>query len=97
MAEAAAERKPSARELEAALAAAQERLEGLLESLSIADADAAEGRARRILRGLGFSSRQIDSPVSLLSGDTLAASLPHEVDALTVGTAAHSSFMVSSC
>ncbi len=67
-AEAAAERKPSARELEAAPAAAQELLEGLLESLSIADADAAEGKARRILRGLGFASRQTDGPVSQLSG-----------------------------
>ena len=68
-AEAAAERKPSARELEAAPAAAQELLEGLLESLSIADADAAEGKARRILRGLGFAPRQTDGPVSQLSGE----------------------------
>lgn len=67
-AEAAAGRPPTARELAAAPAAARGLLEGLMESLSIADADAAEGRARKILLGLGFATRQIDGPVSLLSG-----------------------------
>ena len=40
----------------------------LLDNLSNAGADAAEGRARRILLGLGFTPRQMDSPVSRLSG-----------------------------
>ncbi|BDA48302.1 probable ATP-binding cassette sub-family F member 3 [Coccomyxa sp. Obi] len=66
--EAAAERPPTAREITAAPAVAQGLLETLLENLSIADADAAEGRARKILRGLGFSTRQIDGSVALLSG-----------------------------
>ena len=66
--EAAAERPPSTRETTAAPAVAQGLLETLLENLSIADADAAEGRARKILLGLGFSARQIDGSVLLLSG-----------------------------
>ncbi|CAL8465918.1 g5454 [Coccomyxa elongata] len=66
--EAAAKRPPTAREITAAPAAAQELLDTLLENLSIADADAAEGRVRKILRGLGFSTRQIDGSVALLSG-----------------------------
>ena len=40
----------------------------LLSNLSNAGADAAEGQARRILLGLGFTPRQMDSPVSQLSG-----------------------------
>jgi len=45
-------------------------LQTLLDNLNIAGADAAEGRARKILLGLGFTSRQMDSPVSKLSGQT---------------------------
>ena len=44
----------------------------LLDNLSNAGADAAEGRARRILLGLGFTTRQMDSPVSRLSGQHTA-------------------------
>lgn len=46
-------------------------LQTLQDNLSNAGADAAEGRARRILLGLGFSSKQMDSPVSQLSGDNV--------------------------
>lgn len=59
--------------MEAAPAAAQQLLEGLLENLSIADADAAEAHGRKILRGLGFSQAQQDGPVTLLSGRCLCS------------------------
>jgi ATPase subunit of ABC transporter with duplicated ATPase domains len=67
-AEASAARQATPKELSSAPALAQSLLEGLLENLSIADADAAEGRARRILGGLGFSARMQDGPLSHLSG-----------------------------
>lgn len=67
-AEESAAREITPKELSAAPGLAQSMLEGLLESLSIADADAAEGRARRILGGLGFSARMQDGPLSQLSG-----------------------------
>lgn len=67
-AEGSAARAPTPKELSAAPGVAQSLLEGLLENLSIADADAAEGRARRILGGLGFTAQMQDGPLSHLSG-----------------------------
>jgi ATPase subunit of ABC transporter with duplicated ATPase domains len=40
----------------------------LYQQLAELDADAAEGRARQILRGLGFSQDKMDAPTSSLSG-----------------------------
>ena len=61
-------RSASTKEAEAAPGLAQDMMQTLLDNLSNAGADAAEGRARRILLGLGFASGQMDSPVSRLSG-----------------------------
>lgn len=73
-AEASEKASATPKELSAAPAAAQLMLEGILENLSIADADAAEGRARRILGGLGFSARMQDGPLLHLSGAAQLAS-----------------------
>ena len=62
-------RSPTAKEAEAAPAPAQDALQGLLDNLSAAGADAAEARARKILLGLGFSTGQMGCPVSQLSGE----------------------------
>ena len=59
----------TAKEAEAAPALAQDALQGLVDNLSAAGADAAEARARKILLGLGFSTRQMGAPVSRLSGE----------------------------
>ena len=59
----------TAKEAEAAPALAQDALQGLTDALSAAGADAAEARARKILLGLGFSTGQMGSPVSRLSGE----------------------------
>ena len=72
--EEALHRSASAKEAEAAPELAQDALQTLLSNLSNAGADAAEGHARRILLGLGFTFRQIESPVSQLSGEE--SSLP---------------------
>ena len=66
--EEALHRSASAKEAEAAPGLAQDTMQTLLDNLSNAGADAAEGRARKILLGLGFTSGQMDSPVSRLSG-----------------------------
>ena len=62
-------RSATAKEAEAAPALAQDALQGLVDNLSAAGADTAEARARRILLGLGFSTGQMGSPVSRLSGE----------------------------
>ena len=61
-AEEAAARAATPKELARAPELAQTMLEGLLENLSIAGADATEGRARKILGGLGFSACMQDGP-----------------------------------
>ena len=63
-------RSASSKEAEAAPDLAQDMLQTLLDNLNIDGADAAEGRAQKILLGLGFPSKQMDSPVSKLSGQT---------------------------
>jgi len=45
-----------------------ERLRAVREQLQLLDADALEGKARRILRGLGFSDEDLSKPSHLLSG-----------------------------
>ena len=62
-------RGASVKEAEAAPALAQDTLQGLVDALGAAGADAAEARARKILLGLGFSTGQMGSPVSRLSGE----------------------------
>jgi ATPase subunit of ABC transporter with duplicated ATPase domains len=52
----------------AAAAAAHELLTQRYEALAELDADAAEGRARHILLGLGFSDQKIEGPTAALSG-----------------------------
>ena len=52
-------------------------LESLLQNLDLADAAAAESRARKILRGLGFSKTMQDGPVTRLSGGFLSPSRNH--------------------
>jgi len=52
----------------AAAAAAQEMLTQRYEALADLDADAAEGRARQILLGLGFSQQKMEGPTGALSG-----------------------------
>ena len=69
--EEALHRSASAKEAEAAPDLAQDMLQTLLDNLNIAGADAAEGRARKILLGLGFTSKQMESPVSKLSGQII--------------------------
>ena len=61
-------RPPTPKERQAGAQLAQEMLEGLLQSLDLTDAAAAESRARKILRGLGFSKIMQDGPVTRLSG-----------------------------
>lgn len=68
------DRLPSAEEKRVAPQLAQELLEGLLQSLSLAEADAEEARARRILLGLGFSTALQDSKVTQLSGQAYCRS-----------------------
>lgn len=53
---------------EAAAAAAQELITDLYQKLAELDVDAAEGRARQILTGLGFSKERMDSLTGTLSG-----------------------------
>ena len=62
-------RSATAKEVEAAPALAQDALQGLVDNLSAAGADAAEARARKILLGLGFTTGQLSAPVSWLSGE----------------------------
>lgn len=52
----------------AAAAAAHEMLTQRYEALAEIDADAAEGRARQILLGLGFSQQKMEAPTAQLSG-----------------------------
>lgn len=52
----------------AAPRASQELLEDLMQRLALAQADAAEANARKILLGLGFSRDVQDHPMSSLSG-----------------------------
>ena len=66
-------RGATAKEAEAAPALAQDALQGLVDALSVAGADAAEARARKILLGLGFSTGQMGSSVSRLSGEGCGA------------------------
>lgn len=51
-----------------AVMSAQEMLTSAFESLELMDAGAAEGKARKILRGLGFKVERQDGPLRLLSG-----------------------------
>lgn len=62
-------RSATAKEVEAAPALAQDALQGLVDSLSAAGADAAEARAQKILLGLGFNTGQMGASVSRLSGE----------------------------
>lgn len=52
----------------AAATAAHELLTQRYEALAELDADAAEGRARQILLGLGFSNARMEGPTGALSG-----------------------------
>lgn len=51
-----------------AAAAAQVLITEMYQQLAELDVDAAEGKARQILGGLGFSKERMDSPTSALSG-----------------------------
>lgn len=53
---------------ETAAALAQELLTDLYQKLAELDVEAAEGKARQILLGLGFSKERMECPTSTLSG-----------------------------
>mmetsp|Transcript_45012 Transcript_45012/g.73349 ORF Transcript_45012/g.73349 Transcript_45012/m.73349 type:complete len:662 (+) Transcript_45012:157-2142(+) len=59
---------PTKQEVAEALSVAHDLLSDTISKLQLIDSDSAESRARRILKGLGFSLKTQDAPIGQLSG-----------------------------